>query len=80
MFPITLVNSLSKTTLLEFPIMSTETNGSEVYSKIDLRYVSDAYLKALFISSTVGGGFDTINVKSVKLPSGTGTRMPHPPK
>ncbi|MNR08384.1 hypothetical protein D3C85_1245360 [compost metagenome] len=42
------------------------------------KYVWDAFSKASLISSIVTARF-TLNVMSVKEPSGTGTRIPQPP-
>ena len=54
------------------------TIGSSVYSKIPLREVSDADLKATLISLGLGI-FDNTQVISVKDPSATGTLIPQPP-
>src|SRR5690606_21308469 len=60
------------------PIMSTETIGSSVYSRMFFKLVWDASLKTAFISE-IEVCFATLRVISVREPLGTGTLIPQPP-
>src|SRR5690606_5754783 len=60
------------------PMISTETMGSSLYSRMFLKEVSEASLKAALIS-LMEVGWATRRVISVREPLGTGTLIPQPP-
>ena len=75
--PITVVNPESKMQLCELPMMSDETMGSSVYSRIPFRSPSAAARTAALTSSAVVVD-PTMHVRSVMLPVATGTRRAIP--